>query len=322
MAQKPQALLAAVIGLVGTLLTVCGGLVGAIVSGGVTIYRVERQMQQVDVGSSQGGQQLTIDTGTIFISRQEAAALDPELYFVDMEEGWAIQRPLPGWGELEQLTVGEQMAEDDIEIPPSALADQPVYRMRYGQPLEIQSDAQTLANGEPMPTEMIEALEALYGPPPWNKEYYSQVIVNVFDKSIEEEIGVHNLAGLVMGTTRFLNARVNRLIAEEEATSSSYRPRRPMRGCRSPESRAPSPSRIGFFWPRQSRLTTWSRSAFCPNAGSRSRYGTISRHIWTRFASSTDPISGLASWREMGVWTRRRSPELFTLRSSDWSAPC
>lgn len=45
--QKSSSVRAAVIGLIGTLLTVCGGLTGAGVSAAVTVYRVEREVQQV-----------------------------------------------------------------------------------------------------------------------------------------------------------------------------------------------------------------------------------------------------------------------------------
>jgi hypothetical protein len=96
------------------------------------------------------------------------------------------------------------------------MCDQPVYRIRYGTPIEIQADSQTLVNGKPIPDEWLTALEKLYGPPPWTYFYYSQVLVNVFDKSTEE-IRLKGLPDLVLLTTHFSAARVNRLIAEENS---------------------------------------------------------------------------------------------------------
>ena len=63
--------------------------------------------------------------------------------------------------------------------------------------------------------EWLAALEQLYGPPPWTTSYYSQVIVNVFDKSVEEQVHIKGLPDLVLMTMHFSAARVNRLIAEE-----------------------------------------------------------------------------------------------------------
>jgi hypothetical protein len=213
-AKKPSvAVRAALIGLVGTLLTVCSGFAGALLSGAVTIYQVERNKQHVAIPAPEGEQKLDIDTGSVLVSRQQAAALDAEHYFVDLDHGIAIHRPLSGWGKLEELTVGEQLAENGAQC--LGFCEQPVYRIRYGEPIEIQSDAQTLVNGKPIPDEWLAALEQLYGPPPWTTSYYSQVIVNVFDKSVEQQAHIEGLPDLVLMTTHFSAARVNRLIAEE-----------------------------------------------------------------------------------------------------------
>jgi len=87
--QIPGAVRAATIGLLGTLLTACSGLTGAVISSAVTVYQVERQMQQVEISSPQSESALNIDAGGIFISRSDAANLD-------LEHGLAIRRPLPG----------------------------------------------------------------------------------------------------------------------------------------------------------------------------------------------------------------------------------
>jgi hypothetical protein len=212
--EKPAAVRAALIGLVGTVVTVCSGLGGALISGAATIYQVERDRQKVALAAPEGDQALTVDAGSIFISRQEAASLDADRYFVDLDHGVAIRRPLPDWGALEELTVGEQLAEGSAQC--LALCDQPVYRIRYGTPIEVQADAQTLINGEPLTDEQLAALEGLYGPPPWTTPYYSQVLVNVFDKSAEG-IYLKGLPDLVLLTVHFSAGRVNRLVAEENS---------------------------------------------------------------------------------------------------------
>jgi hypothetical protein len=208
-----SAIRVAVIGLVGTVLTVCGGLAGALVSAGITIYQVEREKQHIALAAPVSEQALNIDTGSITISRQEAAALAPETYFADLDHGFAIHRPLSGWNELEELTVGEQMAESGGQC--FGMCDQPVYRIRYGEPIEIQTDRQVLVNGKPVPEERLAIAEQLYGPPPWTQDYYSQVIINVFEKSATEELGVRGLPNLLLLTAAFSSARFNRLAAEE-----------------------------------------------------------------------------------------------------------
>ena len=219
---------AATIGLIGSLLTVCGGLSGALISASVTIYQVERGQQQIDLAASEAEQALSIDTGGIFISRQEAAALDPEEYFVDLDRGIAIRRPLPGWGELEELTLGEQMAEDSTAVPSPPLSEQPVYRIRYGERVEMQFDRSTLVNGQPLPPAMAEIMEQLYGSEPWTIPYYSAVVVNVFERPVVADLGMTGLPDLFLTMMRYSSGRANRLLAPEDAdtiivqTSASY----------------------------------------------------------------------------------------------------
>ena len=79
----------AVLGLIGTVLTGCGGLAGAVISGAATIYQLEREMRQLAIAGPASGQILDIDATSFFVSRHEAAALDPESYFVDLDTGFA-----------------------------------------------------------------------------------------------------------------------------------------------------------------------------------------------------------------------------------------
>jgi hypothetical protein len=213
MERKSAGTQAALIGLLGTLLASCSGCFGAALSAVVAVYAVGREQQHVALAAPESRQVLSINTGDIFISRQEAAALDPETYFVDLDRGLAIRRPASDWNQLEEMTLGEQITELGGQC--LSLCDQPVYRIRYGQPIEIQSDRQVLVNGRPISEQRLNILEQLYGPPPWTVPYYSQVIVNVFERSATEQAGLHKLPDLVLLITAFSNMRVNRLIAEE-----------------------------------------------------------------------------------------------------------
>ena len=50
----------ALIGFLGTLLTVCGGLSGALVTSAATVYQVQRQNQKISLPSSDGNQILKV----------------------------------------------------------------------------------------------------------------------------------------------------------------------------------------------------------------------------------------------------------------------
>jgi hypothetical protein len=203
------------IGLIGTILTTCGGIGGALVTNAVTVYQVQRQNQRVALPSSGGGETLNVDTGTIFISRQNAAALDPASYYTNLEQAFVLHRPLPGWDDMEEMTVQEQLAEESVTC--LAVCDQPVFRIRYGEPIEIESDRGTTVNGHPISEELLNISEKLYGPPPWKLPYYSEMILNVFEKSAVQKLGIHTLPDMVLLMTRYSVGRVNRVIARVDS---------------------------------------------------------------------------------------------------------
>jgi len=205
----------ALIGLIGTILAACGGIGGALVTSAVTVYQVQRQNQQVSLPASGGGETLSVDTGTIFITRQEAAALDPAPYYANLEQAFVLHRPMPGWSLLEEMTVQEQLAEDNFEC--KAVCDQPVFRIRYGEPVEIESDRETTVNGHLIPDELLNLSEMLYGPPPWKVPNYSQMILNVFDKSEVQKFGIQTLPDLILLMTRYSAGRVNRIVAQADS---------------------------------------------------------------------------------------------------------
>jgi hypothetical protein len=212
---KSIGLTTALIGLVGTILAACGGISGALVTSAVTVFQVQRQNQQVALPASGGGETLSVDTGSIFITRQKAAALDPATYYVNLDQAFVLHRPLPGWDDMEEMTVQDQLAEDNVTC--LVVCDQPVFRIRYGEPIEIESDRQTTVNGHLIPDNLLNATEKLYGPPPWKLPYYSQMILNVFEKSEVQALGIHTLPDMILLMTRYSAGRVNRVIAQVDS---------------------------------------------------------------------------------------------------------
>lgn len=212
---KSIGLTTALIGLVGTILAACGGISGALVTSAVTVFQVQRQNQQVALPASGGGETLSVDTGSIFITRQKAAALDPATYYVNLDQAFVLHRPLPGWDGMEEMTVQDQLAEDNVTC--LVVCDQPVFRIRYGEPIEIESDRQTTVNGHLIPDNLLNATEKLYGPPPWKLPYYSQMILNVFEKSEVQALGIHTLPDMILLMTRYSAGRVNRVIAQVDS---------------------------------------------------------------------------------------------------------
>jgi hypothetical protein len=205
----------ALIGLLGTVLTVCGGLSGALITNAVTVYQVQRQNQKVALAAPEGGQTLKVDTGTIFITRKDAAALDPDTYYVNLEKAFILHRPLPGWDVMQEMTVQEQLAEGNVNC--QAVCDQPVYRIRYGEPIEIESDRSTTVNGHLIPDEILNLIEMLHGPPPWKLPSYSQMVLNIYEKSQAQDLGIRTLPDMILLITRYSTGRVNRVVAQENS---------------------------------------------------------------------------------------------------------
>ena len=212
---KSPAFRIALIGLLGTVLTVCGGLGGALITNAVTVYQVHRQNQKVALSAPQGGQTLKVDTADIFISRQDAAALDPEAYYINLEQAFILHRPMDGWDAMQEMTVQEQLAEDNVTC--RVICDQPVYRIRYGEPIIIESDRATTVNGRLIPDEILSLTEVLHGPPPWRLPFYSQMVLNVYDKSQLQGIGIQTLPDMILLMTRFSSGRINRVVAQENS---------------------------------------------------------------------------------------------------------
>ena len=209
---KSSGIRTALIGLIGTFLTACGGISGALLTSAVTIYQVQRQNQQVSLPASNGGETLSVDTGSIIITRQKAAALATSAYYVNLEKGFVLHRPLAGWDDMEEMTVQQQLAEENVTC--LVVCDQPVFRIRYGKPIEIESDQNTTINGHLIPQDILKSIETLYGAPPWKLPYYSEMILNVFEKVEVQKLGINSLPDIILLSTRYSAGRINKVVAQ------------------------------------------------------------------------------------------------------------
>jgi hypothetical protein len=163
---------AAIIGLVGTILTVCGGLSGALIGGITTIYKIEREAHQIAIAAPQSDQPLTVDTYKIAISSTEAAKLDPSKYLVFQDLGFVIAQPAIGWNDGGQMTYQDLFLEQGTNLSPlilfytwikDAWDDQPVRQIRYTDPVMVQFLEGSTENGVPVdPTKLENDTIAFY----------------------------------------------------------------------------------------------------------------------------------------------------------------
>ncbi|NLE46080.1 MAG: hypothetical protein GX620_15280 [Chloroflexi bacterium] len=205
--KKPQvAVRAALIGLLGTMLTVCGGLAGAVISGAVTIYRADRENQRVALAAASSGDTLSIDTREIALSADEAYGLDADSFGVFRDDGFVIARPRRGWEGIEKMTYRDLFIERG-GYRGSAWDTQPVYRIRYGQPVRLEYIAGTRENGQEID---LDALEATLGTMVFHR--YNEITVLAVDKAVAPN---YTLAGVAMEWGQIQINGVNRVVAND-----------------------------------------------------------------------------------------------------------
>lgn len=108
----------ALIGLVGAAITACGGLGGAALSAGLTLYRIEREMQQVALPAPNSEHTLRIDTQRIAINAGQVQRFDPNAYYVAPDTGFVLARPRAGWGPIEEMTYADLFSEEGSALSP------------------------------------------------------------------------------------------------------------------------------------------------------------------------------------------------------------
>jgi hypothetical protein len=155
----------AVIGLIGTILTVCGGITGAVIGGFTTIYKVERQAQQFGIAAPDSNLPLTVDTYQIHISSSEAGKLDPTQFQVLTDLGVVTAQPASGWQDGGALLYQDLFLEEAVNLSPLILFskwiefswnDQPVRQIRYTDPVMVQYLEGTTENGIPVDPTLLD----------------------------------------------------------------------------------------------------------------------------------------------------------------------
>jgi len=184
----------AIIGLIGTLLTVCGGLAGALIGGATIIYKTEREAQKIALAAPQGDLPLTVDTQQIAINTADAAALNPSKYLVRENLGFAMLQPRPGWNPIEEMLYQDLFFEEGTSLSPLILFstwvdttwdDQPVYRIRNAEPVMVQFIEGSTENGiQVNPAQLKSDTLA----------YYSQITILALAKDKAASITLYELA--------------------------------------------------------------------------------------------------------------------------------
>jgi hypothetical protein len=208
--QTTATMRAAVLGIVGAVLTVCGGLAGAAISVALTIYQVERGRDTVAISAPGGDQPLTVDVREIGISYQEAMGLDAGAYFVAPELGFVLAQPRQGWGSVEETTYGDLFLERGA-YSGSTWDQQPIRRIRYGEAIEVQCGDGSLVNGVALD---CETLRQAYDTDAFR--YANEIAILSLDK---EAAAGYTLAGVALEWGITQRGGLNRIIASEGADS-------------------------------------------------------------------------------------------------------
>jgi len=212
--QKPSTR-AAIIGLVGTILTICGGLSGALIGGLATIYKVEQVAQRLAIAAPQSDQPLTVDTRRIAISSSKVAILEPSKYLVFQDLGFVMAQPTPGWNQGRQMTYYDLFLEHGTNLSPlilfsswikDAWDDQPVRQIRYTEPVTVQFLEGSTENGVPVDPTQLENDTVTF---------YSQIIVLALDKAIAQQD--FTLYGLALAWGSLHQGGVNDLVVNPDS---------------------------------------------------------------------------------------------------------
>ena len=213
--KKSQATRVAVIGMIGTILTVCSGLTGAAVSAGVTVYQVERERQQVALAAPGDERALTIDTQQIAINQKEAQQLDPNDYAVAQASGFVLAQPRAGWSQVEEMTYADLFMDEGALSPlilfsswvGSDWDEQPVHRTRHEESVPVQYQEGSEENGVPVDVEVLQNLAGTD-----TLAHYSQIIVLAIDQEVAADYTLAEIA-LAWGTLH--RGGVNRVVANK-----------------------------------------------------------------------------------------------------------
>ena len=205
---------AAIIGLVGTILTVCGGISGAIIGGITTIYKINRDAHQIAIAAPQSDQPLSVDTYQITINSSESASLEPSKYLVLQDFGFVMAQSKTSWQDGGRMTYLDLFLEEATNLSPMILFstwikdawnDQPVRRFRYTEPVMVQFIEGSSENGVSVdPSKLYNDTIA----------FYSQITTLALSKTVAGPD--FTLYGLALAWGGLHQGGVNELIANSE----------------------------------------------------------------------------------------------------------
>jgi hypothetical protein len=217
--KSSDALKKAIVGLVGTLLTVCGGITGALVAAGITIYQAERETQQVALPAPGSDQPLIVDIRQIPIGRAEATRLASDGYVVDADLGLVVAQPRAGWDQIQKMAFRDIIPDEAaatplihlFELAGAAWDEQPVYRIRYSQPVEIQYQEGSTENDIPI---NVGTLRDLVGSD--TLAHYNQITILTLDKQVTTDVPLASIA-LAWGPDPTYGGGANRIVAYRDS---------------------------------------------------------------------------------------------------------
>jgi hypothetical protein len=205
----------AIIGLIGTIMTVCGGISGALIGGITTIYKIEREAQQIAIVAPSSNQSLAVDTKNIAIASSEAKNLNPAKFSIFQEDGFVMAQPGTGWKDEGQMMYQDLFLEQATNLSPlilfstwvnNAWDDQPVRQIRYTQPVMVQFITGSTENGITVdPTQLHNDTIA----------FYSQITTLAISKTVAGKD--FSLYGLALAWGSLHQGGVNELVANPDS---------------------------------------------------------------------------------------------------------
>lgn len=185
---------AAIIGLAGTVLTVCGGLAGALIGGLTTVYKIEQEAQKLSIAAPQDERPLTVDTRQVTISASQASDLNPSEYLVLDDLEMVMPRPAAGWEDGGQMMYMDLFFEEEVNLSPLILFSaqvgnawdyQPLRRLRYSQPVMVQFVDGSTENDIPVDVSLLDSDTIAF---------YSQMTVLALEKAQTPNYTLYDLA--------------------------------------------------------------------------------------------------------------------------------
>ena len=177
----------AMIGLIGTVLTVCGGLTGALIGGVTTIYKVQEETQRLAIAAPQSDQPLQVDTRQIAISPSRLSKLEPDKVVIYKDLGFVMAQPTSGWEQTIKNTYADLFLEQAVNLSPLIFFykwinfdwdDQPLRELRYMEPVKVEFLEGSTENGVAVDPTKLDFD---------SYKFYSQFIVLALDKTVVQK---------------------------------------------------------------------------------------------------------------------------------------